>query len=222
MIEITLDDSVRASIERADRMLAGIPGAIDKAMRSAISRTGQYTRTQISRRVRERYDISAGNLRTEENIKLINRSSKGSAEIIMRITGRRIPLYRFNGSYPKVPTNQPHRVPVLIGPQDDGKWRMVHPGVNAKGHTMKGHRSVALTDSFVATFRSGHTGIYERTGGQTGSERGGRDEIVEKMGLSIPQMAGNDEVLRNLGYDASEKFDERMDHEVEAILNGWR
>lgn len=222
MIEITLDDSVHTAIERADRMLAGIPGAIDKAMRSAISRTGQYTRTQIARRVRERYDITAGNLRTEENVKLTTRSAQGTAEVIMRITGKRIPLYRFNGAYPKVPTNQAKRVPVLIGPQNDGRWRMVHPGVNAKGHTMRGHRSVPLTDAFVATFRSGHTGIYERTGGQTGSERGGRDEIVEKMGLSIPQMAGNEEVLRNLGHDASEKFDERMDHEVQAILNGWR
>ena len=74
-------------------------------------------------------------------------------------------------------------------------------------------------DAFVARFRSGHVGIFERTGGVTAS---GRDEIRELMGSSIPQMIGSDEVTEALSNDAGLEFDKRMTHEVDAILNGWR
>lgn len=219
MIEVTLDSSIREAVERAERMLAAMPGGFEKALRSAISRTASHTRTRISRRVRERYAINAGNLRTEQNIHLQYRSKEGGAEAVMRIVGTKLPLYRFEGASPKAPTNQPHLVPVLIGDQSERKWRMVHPGVTARGKVLRGSGPKTLTDSFVATFRSGHTGIFERTGGMTANMR---DEIKEKMGLSIPQMVGNDEVLANLSQDAAEKFDERIDHEIAAILNGWR
>lgn len=216
---VTLDDSFRESVEKADRMLAAMPGGFEKALRSAIHRAASYTRTQISRRVRERYAISAGNLRTEQNINLRYRSVSGGAEAVMQIVGTKLPLYRFEGSSPKSRTDQSKLVPVLIGDQRLRKWRMVHPSITAKGKVLRGSSPKTLTDSFTATFRSGHTGIFERTGGMTS---GHKDEIQEKMGLSIPQMVGNQEVIDKLGRDASEKFDERIDHEIEAILNGWR
>ena len=219
MITVTFDDGFREAVERADRMLAGMPGGFEKALRSAISRTASHTRTRISRRVRERYAISAGNLRTEQNIHLQYRSTDGGAEAVLRILGSKLPLFRFEGASPKGPTNQPKLVPVLIGDQSQRKWRMVHPGVTARGKVLRGSGPKPLTDSFVANFRSGHIGIFERTGGMTANMR---DEIKEKMGLSIPQMVGNEEVLDKLGQDAAEKFDERIDHEIEAILNGWR
>lgn len=219
MINITLDDSFRESIEKADRMLAGMPGGFEKALRSAISRTASHTRTQISRRVRERYAISAGNLRTEQNVTLRTRTVSGGAEAVMRVVGTKLPLYRFEGASPKSRTDQAKLVPVLIGDQRLRNWRMVHPSITAKGRVLKGSGPKTLTDSFTATFRSGHTGIFERTGGMTA---GYKDEIKEKMGLSIPQMVGNQEVLDKLGQDASETFDKRIDHEIEAILNGWR
>ena len=219
MVEVYLDSSIREAVERAERMLAAMPGGFEKALRSAISRAASHTRTRISSRVRERYAISAANLRTDQNINLRYRSTEGGAEAVMRIVGTKIPTWRFEGSSPKAPTNQSKLVPVLIGDQSERKWRMVHPGVTARGKLLRGSSPQTLTDSFTATFRSGHTGIYERTGGMTSNMR---DEIKEKMGLSIPQMVGNEEVLANLSQDAAQKFDERIDHGIEAILNGWR
>ena len=215
MIEIRLDDSVNTAMEKAERMLAAIPGAIEKASRSAITRTAQHTRTQISRRVRERYAIGAGNLRTEGAVRITARGGAGGASADLRISGAKIPLYRFDGASPKGPSYRGDPVPVLTGKG----WRMASPGVTAAGHLLRSTGPQRLTGAFVASFGSGHTGIFERTGGMTS---GNRDEIKEKMGLSIPQMAGNEEVLTNLAHDASEKFEERMDHEIAAILNGWR
>lgn len=216
---VYLEPSIQEAVERAERMLAAMPGGFEKALRSACNRTAQFTRTRISRRVRERYAISAGNLRSDENINISYHATNGGGEAVIDITGRKIPTWRFEGSGPKSPAYQSKLVPVLIGDQTERKWRMVHPGVTARGRLLKSSGPQTLTDSFTATFRSGHTGIYERTGGMTS---GMRDEIKEKMGLSIPQMAGNEEVLEKLSRDAAEKFDERIDHEIAAILNGWR
>ena len=219
MVEVYLDPGIAEAVERAERMLAAMPGGFEKALRSAISRTASHTRTRISRRVRERYAISAGNLRSDENINLRYRSTSNGAQAVMAIVGTKLPLYRFDGASPKSRTDQAKLVPVLIGDQSERKWRMVHPSVTARGKVLRSSGPQLLTDSFTATFRSGHTGIFERTGGMTANMR---DEIKEKMGLSIPQMVGNEEVLANLSQDATEKFNERIDHEIEAILNGWR
>jgi hypothetical protein len=66
--------------------------------------------------------------------------------------------------------------------------------------------------------KSGHVGIFERTGGVSST---GSDSIRELMGSSIPQMLGNPEVQQKLTNEAIAKFDERLDHEVQRILNGW-
>ena len=66
--------------------------------------------------------------------------------------------------------------------------------------------------------KSGHTGIFRRTGGATST---GGDELKEIMGSSVPQMIGNEEVLQKISKEAAEKFEERLEHEVLRILNGW-
>lgn len=226
MIRVGIEDFGKTSLERADLLLAGIPGGLDKAVKSAMSRTAQYVRTQSSKRVREVYDISATNLRTEENIKVTYRYTAGSgveASILYR--GRKIPLYRYNGTSPKNPTQSTDIAYVnlanrIAGTTDfEDNWVKVHPAVPAAGHLLKATSPAHFSNAFVARFKNGHTGIFERTGGMTSEHR---DELREIMGLSIPQMIGNDNVLESIAKDASDKFDERLAHEVEAVLNGWR
>ena len=74
-------------------------------------------------------------------------------------------------------------------------------------------------NAFIAKMRSGHIGIFERTGDKMAS---GGDAIHELMGQSVPQMVGNDQIREELTRSAWEKFEERLDHEVDALLNGWR
>lgn len=57
----------------------------------------------------------------------------------------------------------------------------------------------------------GHTGMFEDEGGR----------LKEVMGSSVPQMLGNEEVSEKLGQGAMEKFEERLEHEILARLNGW-
>lgn len=216
-MKVSIEQVGKQSLERAELLLAGFPGAVDKALRSAISRTAQRVRSQSSKRIRERYAISAANLRMEENAKISYSYSPGEGmEAAILFKGRKIPLHRYDGASPAGPTyDRSQLVPV----HTSTGWRMASPGVQASGHQLRSTSPKKFEDAFVARFRSGHTGIFERTGGVTAT---GRDEIRELMGSSIPQMLGSDEVTDALSNDAGLEFDKRMTHEVDAILNGWR
>lgn len=62
----------------------------------------------------------------------------------------------------------------------------------------------------------GHTGVFERLTDK-------RLPIEEKLGPSTPQMMSyNDDIAQEIGDHVRETFDKRLDHEINAILNGWR
>jgi len=98
------------------------------------------------------------------------------------------------------------------------KWRRVHPSLAATGHQLKSTAPTRYENAFVAQMKSGHIGIFERTGGITST---GSDEIKEIMGSAVSQMLGNKEVEEKLAEETRQKFEERLDHEVNRILNGW-
>ena len=163
------------ALDHATKVLAGIPDGVNKAIRSALPRTVSSLRGESVRAIQTKYDISAENIRSKQNISI--KYSYGTlSEAYIMFSGRKIPLYRYNGTSPKNPTVNTSRM------------------------------------------KSGHVGIFERTGGVTA---GGRDQIKELQGLSVPQMLGNESVQNHLADKASQKFEERMEHEILRILNGW-
>lgn len=91
--------------------------------------------------------------------------------------------------------------------------------------TSSGHiRSQVLRNSsgdvlkhvFQAEMKSGHIGLFERYNKS-------RLPIEQKFGPSIPQMMGaNPELADAVGNDIEKTFAERMNHEVLAVMNGWR
>lgn len=213
MSTVTVEVVGQERLNRAQRMLAGIPDGIDKAVKSAMNRTVANVRVKSIRAVQEKYAISAGNIRANQNIKVKYKYDRGvQAEIYFR--GNKIPLWRYTGSSPKGPTQTEE----LVRARVHGEWKTVHPGVTARGRQFKSRAPVRLSNTFVATMKSGHTGIFRRTGGATST---GGDELKEIMGSSVPQMIGNEEVLQKISKEAAEKFEERLEHEVLRLLNGW-
>lgn len=207
-VRIKIEEFGSDSIERANRILAGSPGAVEKAVKAAMTRAVEHLRTKSSDRIRERYAISEKNLRPEKNIKVNYKAGEGvlTAEVVF--SGRKIPLYRYDGTKPKDPTWNRNR---LINGYTSQGWKTLYAGVPAYAHVLKGTSPEMFEHAFVARMSNDHTGIFERNG--TG--------LNELMGLSITQMIGNEEVAEKLAKDVSEKFDERMDHEINRILNGW-
>lgn len=75
---------------------------------------------------------------------------------------------------------------------------------------------MALDHAFDATMPTGHRGIYERI-------TSAREPIKEFFGPSVPQMLSyNTELQDKITEHAQETFDSRLEHEISAVLNGWR
>lgn len=199
--------------KEAEQQLADIPGGMERALKSAIKRSVSYLRTQSTKEIRERYDITRKNIRAEQNVKVRYRYFNGiEAQITFR--GNKIPLYRYGGSSPKKPTVNAEKTVMAIV---NGKLRPVHPGIAASGHQLVSTSPTTFDNAFVAQMKSGHVGIFERTGGKTAT---GDAEIKELMGSSVPQMLGSEEVRESLGQKTYDKFEERLSHEVNRILAG--
>ena len=205
------------SLDRAEKMLAGFPGGMEKAVKSAMSRSLSYLRTNSTKEIRKVYAISAAALRTEENIKTKYTYHPGAGiSGYVLFSGRKIPLYRYDGTSPVQPTQDTSKT---INALIRGHWRQTHPGVAAAGHQKANTSPTRFEDAFVARMKSGHVGIFERTGGVTST---GNDALKELMGSSVPQMVDNEDVQQALVDEAMKKFDERLDHEINVIINNWR
>lgn len=210
---IRMEFTGQETVERAQKLLAGVPNGVDRAVKSAMNRTVSNIRSNSVKAIRERYAISAGNIRANQNITVRYTYGNG-AQAVIHFRGQKIPLWRYDGSSPKGPA----RSEELVRARIRGQWKTVHPGIAARGHQLKSTGPKRFGTAFVATMKSGHTGIFRRTGGATST---GGDELKEIMGSSVPQMIGNEEVLQKISKEAAEKFEERLEHEVLRLLNGW-
>ena len=216
-IVVTVNEAAgQDAIERAKTLLAGIPGGVDKAAKAAMSRTVERLRRDSNQAIREKYDITDEGIRAEKNVR-VRYSFQNGVQATVTFSGRQIPLYRFGGSYPKVPTQDiaAGRKPVMV----QGAWTMQYQGMAARGHHFKGTGPTQFMDAFVAQMKSGHIGIFERTGGSTSE---GSDAIREIMGSSVAQMVGNQQVAQRLTEGAYKTFETELDKAVYRILTGWR
>ena len=216
-ITVTVNEAAgQAAIERAKSLLAGIPGGVDKAMKAYMSRTVDRLRRESNEAIREKYDITDAGIRSEKNVR-VRYSYQNGVQATVTFSGRKIPLYRFGGAYPKVPTQDiaAGRKPVIV----KGAWTMQYQGVAARGHQFQDTSPTQFMDAFVAQMKSGHIGIFERTGGSTSE---GSDAIREIMGSSVAQMVGNQQVAQRLTERAYETFETELDKAVYRILTGWR
>ena len=216
-ITVTVNEAAgQAAIERAKALLAGIPGGVDKAMKASMSRTVDKLRRESNQAIREKYDITDAGIRSEKNVR-VRYSYQNGVQATVTFSGRKIPLYRFGGAYPKVPTQDiaAGKKPVMV----KGAWTMQYQGVAARGHQFQDTGPTQFMDAFVAQMKSGHIGIFERTGGSTSE---GSDAIREIMGSSVAQMVGNQQVAQRLTERAYETFETELDKAMYRILTGWR
>lgn len=231
-IVVTVTDAAgREAVERAKKLLDGIPGGVDRAMKSAVRSAERTLRSGSKKAILEKYDISGAGLRLEADGSRQGRAQKESnvsvrysyqngVQATVTFSGHKLPLYRFGGS-PKTP--EVHRdwtVQAIV----KGERVWVHPSVQASGHQLRSTSPSPLAkygnDAFVRRMpKSGHIGIFARTGGQTAEDS---EAIEELMGPSVAQMVGNQEVAEKLTEEAYRSFETELDKAVYRILTGWR
>lgn len=208
---ITVQAADEGALERAAKMLQGINGGLETALKRAATRSSSHLRTQSTKTIRERYAINAADVKGNERIS-VKYSYDSGVQATVSFAGSKIPLAKYQGS-----SSSPSRKAEKVRALTSSGWKQVHPSNPAKGHQLKGTAPVSFPHAFFAQM-GGHKGIWSRSGGSTGK---GTDELQEIMGSSVPQMLGNEEVQENLAKSTMDKFEERLDHEVLAILNGW-
>ena len=93
-----------------------------------------------------------------------------------------------------------------VTPKAPGVGRKVKVAVKKGGGT-------PFEEAFIANMRH-RTGVFER-------ETSKRFPVDELMGLSAAQMIGNEIVVQDLQKEAQEVINERLEHEIECILNGY-
>ncbi len=189
---VNINDARMEGVERAERLLSGISGGADEAIKSAGQSVAAYMQSASVKAIQERYAIKAKNIRENELVR-VRYSFWDGLSITINFTGRKIPLYRFNGTSPKQP----------------GRREIV------KAHVLKSTSPQPFYKSFIAKMQSGHIGIFKR-------ESETRFPIEEKMGLSVPQMLSNDGVKEKISREAAAKFEEILEQKILDILNGRR
>jgi len=219
-ITVTVTDAAgREAVERAETLLAGIPGGVDRAVKAAMRRAVDRLRRESSQTIREKYDIMDAGIRAEKNVR-VRYSYQNGVQATVTFSGHKIPLYRFGGS-PKMPeVHRDRTVQAIV----KGERVWVHPSVQASGHQFRSTSLSPLTkygnDAFVQRMPgSGHIGIFVRTGGMTAEDS---EAIEELMGPSVAQMVGNQKVAEKLTGEAYRSFETELDKAVYRILTGWR
>lgn len=105
-----------------------------------MSRAVSNMRSGYVKEVQKKYDISGANLRTDKNIKCRYSYASGSVTATVTFAGKKIPLYRYNGTTPKIPKYDTSRRACRY----QNETKMAHPGITARAHIFAIHRRTSL------------------------------------------------------------------------------
>ncbi|MDR3353688.1 MAG: phage tail protein [Synergistaceae bacterium] len=196
-IDISLDEKQLHAVKDT---LLHIPGGAEKAIARAINRAVEGARTDAVKAVCELYEIKPVAVRKTIQIQ---RATPKKLKAIIFSTGSTIGLYNFFVS-PKKPPKQKgvkvsNRKTVIAG---------VKFGTRAE-----------FPGGFIARMKSGHKGIWRRTGETT---ENGLPEIKEFFGLSVPQMLGNDKVLDFIRHRANRRLHKELYHQINFLFKGGK
>lgn len=205
MIEVS-----EQTINRIHAILAGVENADKKVLKPALTRGLMAGKTAAGKAVRQTYHISAGDFNSRGYMKY-NSVSQGGDGIVGSIeySGGVIPLIRF-----KVSPNTPKR-----------KKTPSAAVLKASSLVKFGRENNVFVQQMKSGhIESGHIGIFERKSGEYSASRGsGQNKHTEKLkellSPAVPQMVGNDEVMQTVEERVNEVINQRIDHEIERLLN---
>lgn len=192
-------------ISHVNSLLRSMPEKALTVYERAIRRGLAAGRTQASKEIRTRYDISDTNLRKDTTlIENVHRDESGVAGYIY-FSGAKIPLYRFHPS----PKNRKYTTRYVNGISG---WRVTTDVSAADNRGEMLRRRTA----FIATFQSGHTGIFSRTSAETST---GKPELREWWGYSVADMLDYEPAREAIQERAAEIIQKRIDHELLRALD---
>lgn len=131
-----VDDIGDGSIERAKKLLAGIPHGIGKALGSALKRTVKSTEAFAANKIREEYFVKASDFKKYTSSKYRYQTDSNGTTVDLEFRGYHIPLINFN---------------IFVSPNGRVSARVKRSSAKEK-----------LDRVFMQTMPTGHKGLYER------------------------------------------------------------
>lgn len=184
---VSLQDQGNA-LDRANKLLAGIPGGSLSAAHAALQRARQRARTESRRAVAQEYIIKAGDFNRHVTYKATEKASGNTVtSVSLRFSGTVIKLVEF-------------------------ETRVAQNG-RVSTRVKRGNAAKQLDHAFARPV-FGQAGVFERTTTK-------RFPVRQLYGPAIPQMLGNEKVKELVEKVAVETFQQRMEHEILRVLNGW-
>lgn len=187
-IELTTD----ANFGRARELLAQFGDLVKPAVMRGINRAAEGLPKYITHSLRGEYNLPASRIRRTFAVR---RASVGDLLATVRSTSGAMPLYLF-GARPSKP----------------GRSTGAGVAVDVQG------RKIVEGGTFVARMKSGHIGVFKRTGDST------RMPIHELFGPSVPTMVEAMDERSGGGFsgeiadEADRRFGARIGHEVDQLL----
>ena len=136
MSTVYFDEVGEVGLDRATKLLAGIPDGVYRAVGSAIKRAAQRGLSVGMKIVSEEYAIGQGELKDRtRNINTVTKDSGGVYSVTFGYRGNVIPLIRFDTHFSK-----------------DGR---------ISTRVLRANSREVLDHAFIAHM-GGHTGVYER------------------------------------------------------------
>jgi hypothetical protein len=199
----------QAQIEHVNKIFYTMPEKAKIVFQNSINRGLDAARTQASREIKARYDIKQGNLKAYETIKL-RRAEQTGSDIVgeSSFSGGKIPLYKFHPS----PKDRKYTNRYVNGVSG---WRIT---TMVSAADIRASGMIQREAAFIATFNSGHTGIFRRTGQKTSNKK---DKLKEYYGPSVADMLDYKEAREAIQDRASDIVAKRIDQELYRILNGF-
>lgn len=177
---------------RLHAILSGLGKADEKVLKPAMQRGLTAGRAAFSKQIKSTYYVSTSVFTKYSHIgyKKVEMRSDGLIGSI-EYAGTVIPLIKFNATPQKATYG---KSPV-------------------KAAVKNGESQVELQNAFTAQMPNGHIGIYERKNDSS-------YPIKQLYGPSVPRMAENAVVLKTVEDRVNEVINNRMEHEIDRILNG--
>ena len=165
---VQIDESGKV-LDRAAKVLAGIPGGLEKAMQSAATRSGNTAKTKAGQFAAEEYTISKGTFMSNTDNRSNISVGGGSVTMTLSYAGGVLPLLQFNTKFSK--------------------------GGYVQTQVKRSGSATILQHAFAANF--GSIGIYERLGksrfpiegkyGPSTAHMMQNEKVVEQMDETISE-----------------------------------
>lgn len=198
LLSLTVDDGSDITgsdkvFESIMKLMQSFPKKTQSIVNSALKRATASGQAVASKAVREEYDVSAtGFKENTKSSRTISADGNGGLTVNIKYAGYHIPLIQFKASR--------------------GADGIV------KANVVKGGMKTAFEHAFFAHFgsKTSKQGIYERNTKK-------RFPIHQLWGPSAAQMMwSNAGVRKSVDKRIKTVFEERLEHEVLALMNGWR